>query len=247
MRCLGEGDGATTWDRLRRNGVKVGSAAHTERFGAAVTANDVLGAERPVMQISQILATTDAQSVSVGVVLLGALVAAVSGQAWAVPLAISAGFVLGVLLMAGVGLARRRHDDLLALIIDGHEDVSVAAVYDERQRLLAPATRGRLADVARHLSTGAAGDPLAARASVTKPRDPGATATPEQWRELADRLNHPQEQARGVAAAERLLRSVALSPWRRDPVHVSAELRHAICLLDSAHDETDSAPVRSRA
>jgi hypothetical protein len=164
----------------------------TPRFADATAAESLLGAEHPLTTALNDVATSARQFGAVATVGGAGVVASAAGNTFGTAVALAAGCVaiaLGVRLLVTRDRARERARDA---IIAGEEDLPVALVRRERDRLLSPDVRELLANIY---------EDLARRAERSQPRAMGHAAV-ETARRLA--LAHD---LRGVA---RLLRGPAL-------------------------------------
>jgi hypothetical protein len=91
------------------------------------------------------LAEERGQALAVGVILVASLTAAIAGVSGTQTAVLIAAVMLCVLGAATLSMRNRMRTHALELIIEGREDVPVAAVEDERRRLLAPRGRRLLA------------------------------------------------------------------------------------------------------
>ena len=109
------------------------------------SASAVLGSDHPLARATEALDSVVRQSRAVAAVLVGSSIDLMAGRAWASTLAASATIVLLILTAVGAACKQTQRDRALALILEGHESVPVAAVRRQRRRLLDPRTRTTLA------------------------------------------------------------------------------------------------------
>jgi hypothetical protein len=129
-------------------GARADSADGDRACSAFRPAGEVLGGEHPLSRtVSALDAVTRHVLTAGGLLAVGAAAAAI-GATWGAPLTVAAGAVLLALAAASGLLVSTRAAHARALIEQGGEDVPVAAVRRERDRLL---DHGRRADTARLL------------------------------------------------------------------------------------------------
>jgi hypothetical protein len=177
-------------------------AAHARL--ACRPAREVLGAEHPLSRAVSALRAVTRHMLTIGALLSVGTVASVAGATWGEPLTAAAGAVLLTLAAAAGVLVATRGRHARALIEHGDEDLPIAAVRRQRQRLLDDDRRTHLARLLDRI----------ARQS-TEPWPPGPVrplydprtiaATAADLRDVAYLLRNRPQSARGVAAAQRLV------------------------------------------
>ena len=117
------------------------------RAGGAAprSASAVLGSDHPLACATEALDSVVRQSLAVAAVLVGSSIDLMAGRAWAATLAASATVVLVGLTAIAAACKQTQRDRALALILEGRENVPVAAVQHQRRRLLDSRTRTTLA------------------------------------------------------------------------------------------------------
>ena len=204
------------------------SIRHPRRDPAAPTARAVLGADHPLaraLELQTVLAR-DLLAITLLTVATASGLAALPRPAVAIAAAVAC--LLAAATLAARATVRGRARDLIA---EGREDVPVAAVARECERLLGLRHRQMLARSLRRLRVAAEGPPPS-RSRGTRPlhADTLRTVGPE-LRQLEALLGQPHGGARGVALARRLLVEAA-SPLRAgDPQRLREELRRISILL----------------
>jgi hypothetical protein len=208
-----------------------------------------LPGNHPLSTAIEAVACTRAQCANVSAVMLGSLIATLEGAHWSRALAGTAAAALAGL---GVLLAFRiqhRHDCVIELILDGHEDVVLPIVQRERDRLLSVTTRAQLADTMAQVAREATSIPRRT-VRLTPPLFAPRIVAPaaDALREISALLEAGPTAARGVARTERLL-GLATSPLYggdtgvlRDELNAIHELLADHSASASAEGELDDAP-----
>jgi hypothetical protein len=183
----------------------------------------VLGPSHPLAETIETLAEARRQAVTVVVIFAASLAPAAVGIPWAQTAALSAAAMFCVLSTAVLTLRRQRRRQALELILEGREELPVAAVEEERRRLLDPRGRTMLAVSLENL----ADDALAAESwpngSVFERSTVVAVA--DQLHDVGSLLRADPGRARGVALARRLLSDGVGSPLHRGEL---GALRHEL-------------------
>jgi hypothetical protein len=191
-----------------------------------------LGPSHPLVETTEALTETRRQELVVGGILVAGLVPAWVGVTWAQPAALSAAVLLCVLATAELNLRRRTRRQAFELILDGREEIPVAAVEDERRRLFDPRVRDALAASYESLADDAVSPASWPAASVFQ-RSTIASVM-EEMHEVGSLLRSGPSSARGVALARTLLTNVTRSPLHRGDVDaLRHELRRIRFLLES--------------
>jgi hypothetical protein len=108
-----------------------GTAARAS--GAAPrSASAVLGSDHPLARATDALDSVVRQSLAVAAVLVGSIIDLLAGRTWAATLSASAAIVLVGLTVIATACKQRQRDRALALILEGRENVPVAAVQRQR-------------------------------------------------------------------------------------------------------------------
>ena len=170
----------------------------------------VLGPTHPLVETIETLAEAKRQAITVLVILAASLAPASLGSPWAQTAALSAAAMGCVLAAALVTLRRRRRRQALELILEGREGLPVAAVEEERRRLLDPRGRDSLAASFESLAHDALSPHDWPIGSVFSRSTVAAVA--EQLRDVGSLLRAGPSGARGVALARGLLTDGAGSP-----------------------------------
>jgi hypothetical protein len=199
-----------------------------------------LRSDHPLMRAAAASRCTRRQSVHVAAVLAGGTVARAEGAAWATPLLISAVIVLVFLALRLALCEQRKREGAIELILEGRDQLSIATVRRQRDRLLAPRTSSRLADDLREIldeSTAGAGS-----FSYTRPiyQRGIIAAASDDLRSVIALLRGRHTSPRGIARAERLLTHGTSPLYGIDAQALRDELANVRRLLAS-----ESAP-RSR-
>ncbi len=183
----------------------------------------VLGPSHPLVETIETLAEARRQAVTVVAILVASLAPASLGVPWAQTAALSAGAMICVLAAAVLTLRRRRRRQALELILEGREALPVAAVEEERRRLLDPRGRTMLAASFESL----ADDALSPESWPTGSVFPRSTvaAVADQLGDVGSLLRAEPSRARGVALARGLLTDGARSPLHRGEL---GALRHEL-------------------
>jgi hypothetical protein len=192
----------------------------------------VLGPSHPLVETIETLAEARRQLMVVVVILFASLAPASLGTPWAQTAALAAATMICVLATAVLTLRRRRRRQALDLILEGREGLPVAAVEEERRRLLDPRRRTVLGASFENL----ANDALSAEGWPTGsvvPR-PTITAVADQLHDVGSLLRSGPSAARGVALAEYLLSDGTRSPlYGGELTALHHELRRIRFLLAS--------------
>ena len=194
-----------------------------------------LPGNHPLSTAIDAVASTRAQCTNVGAVMLGSIIATLEGAHWSRALAGTAAAALaglGVLLAFRV---QHRHDCVIELILDGHEDIVLPIVERERDRLLSVTTRAQLADTMAQVAREATSIPrrtVRLTPPLFAPRivAPGADALLE----ISALLQAGPTAARGIARTERLL-GLATSPLYGDDIGALHDELNAIRALLADH------------
>jgi hypothetical protein len=195
-------------------------------------AETVLGPSHPLVETIETLAEARRQILAVGVILLTSLAPASVGIRWAQTATLSAGAMLCV--MAGVVLESRRRlrRHALKLILEGRENIPVAAVEEQRRRLLDGRHRTMLATSFETLADDSVSPGSWPSASAFHRATVAAVA--DELREVGSLLRSRPSRARGVALAREVLTDGTQSPLYRGEVETSChELRRIRFLLQS--------------
>ena len=124
---------------------RVPGTAARARGAPPRSASAVLGSDHPLARATDALDSVVRQSLAVAAVLVGSIIDLLAGLTWAATLAASAAIVLVGLTVIATACRQTQRDRALALILEGRENVPVAAVQRQRRRLLDPRTRATLA------------------------------------------------------------------------------------------------------
>ena len=108
------------------------------------SARAVLGSDHPLARAAEALDSVVRQSLAVAAVLAGSIIDLIAGRTWAATLAASSIIVLAALTAIAAACKQTQRDRALALILEGRENVPVAAVQRQRRRLSDPRTRTTL-------------------------------------------------------------------------------------------------------
>jgi len=204
--------------------------------GAWQTPSAVLGADHPLSRAVDRRESVGRQSRVVGAVLIGSIIEFTQGAGWAAAAALSAVVVLFGLAIGAAALTQRQRDRALDLIIEGRENVAVAAVQRERQRLHAPGTQRCLARAIDGMIDLALNPPkIRGRGARPLFEIAVVACVAEDLRAISRRLGAHHASVRGVALAERLM-SDGTSPLYRDQADVLCEQLRRIydLMIDSS-------------
>ena len=170
------------------------------------SASAVLGPDHPLARATDALESVVRQSLAVAAVLIGAVIDLIAGRMWAATLAASAAIVLVGLTAIAAACKQTQRDRALALILEGRENVPVAAVQRQRRRLLDPRTRTTLA---RNLTVmiDQASDRRGLQACRIRPLFDRAVirAVADDLRAMIRLLDSDHAPVRGIALVEHLL------------------------------------------
>jgi hypothetical protein len=191
--------------------------------------SSVLGADHPLVRVGAALESVVSQSLAVGAILTGSIIALREGATWAGALVVSAAVVLLAFMFAAAALRQRKRDCALDLIIAGRDELPLAAVQRERRRLLAPRTRTVLTKHIDAILEEASGPHvLSARvpvdAAVVRAVAPDLRAVIQQLR-----ADHPA--ARGIALTKRLVTNGDSPLYGHDPRLLREEITRVRHLL----------------
>jgi hypothetical protein len=143
---------------------------------------------------------------AVAAVLTGSMIALSEGRAWAPAVAISAAIVLFGLIVVAVGFEQRKSDRAVDPILEGHENVLIAAVQRQHRRLLSQRTRTGLAGSFEDMTKLASNRPrLQMRGARPLFSTRVIAAVVADLRAVIQLLGADDAPTRGVAAAERLI------------------------------------------
>ena len=201
--------------------------------GAWQAPSAVLGPDHPLTRAVDGLESVGRQSRVVGTVLVGSVIDAIQGVAWAAAAALSAVIVLfGLAIVAGV-FAQRRRERALDLIIEGHETVSVAAVQRERERLHAARTQHRLARAIDGMVDQALNPPTTWGRGARPLFEVAVVAlVAEDLRAISRLLRAERASVRGVALTERLVSDGTSALYRDQADALRGELRRVHDLMN---------------
>ena len=186
----------------------------------------LLGPEHPLVQASDVLQSIARQCVVVAAVLVGAIAAHIAGYAWAWTLILGAGVVLSILALLAVGFQQCKRDHAIDLILKGYQNFPIAAVQDQRRRLLAARTRLRLSRSLIHTVNEVSQRPRwQACGSVPLFHPQTIAEAIDELLEVAHALAVEEVSAQGIARAERLITDGASSFHGHDSIVLRAELR----------------------
>jgi hypothetical protein len=234
-------------DRSRPSGTGQRSAADSPSRGLG-DAGEVLGADHPLARTIDALASVDRQALAVAGILLASVIAGVEHAQWAPAMALAAAAVLGVLLVAAAGLSHREHDLVLALIIDGHEELPITAVQAERERLMSPRIQAcLLATLTALRENRCRYHPPTLTGLLVSCNPRVLAAAGEELREVIDRLSDEQPSAQGAAAVQRLLTNPRSALYGQDPERLRHQARRITHLLATLPDATMSPTHAGRA
>ena len=192
----------------------------------------MLGRSHPLVETIETLAEARRQALAFGGILLAALAPASVGIAWAQTAVLTAAAMICVLAAAGLNLRRRRRRHALELILEGREEMPVAAIEEERGRLLDARRQAMLAASFESLADHAGSQASWPDASVFQRATIAAVA--HELRNVGSLLRSGPSIARGVALARSLLTDGAVSPLHRGEMGaLSQELRRISFLLQS--------------
>jgi hypothetical protein len=104
-----------------------------------------LGRDHPLVQAMETLHTAIRQWCVVVAVVIGGGIAFLEGHKWAVPLTLAGAAVLVLVSMIVIAARGRTRDRAIDLILDGRDDLPIAAVQRERRRFESARTRQALA------------------------------------------------------------------------------------------------------
>lgn len=201
--------------------------------GVRPPAASVLGSSHPLVETIETLAEARRQAAGVGAILVASLASAWAGFSWAQTAVLCATAMTCVLAVAVLELRRRKRRHALDLILEGREELPVAAVEEERRRLLDARGRSVLASNFDSLGEDALAAARWPAASVLRRETVAGVA--DELRDIGSLLRSEPSSARGVALARSLLTDVTRSPlYRREPGALHGELRRIRFLLQSS-------------
>jgi hypothetical protein len=105
----------------------------------------VLGRDHPLVRVTETLHAAFTQWCTVLAIGIGGGIAYLDGSPWARAVTLAAGAALLVLTISLASLRARRRDCAIDLILEDREDLPIAAVQRERERLRSARTRRALA------------------------------------------------------------------------------------------------------
>lgn len=205
--------------------------------------------DHPLAHASEAVRCTGQQWSHVAALLVGSVIARAQGGRWASGLMVSAGGVLVVWSVLLLVRLQARRDCVLDAILEGDEDLPVAAVQRERGRLVSARNRVGLArsleDLAREATA-----PRTGRARLVPTLfEPRVVAqVTDELTELGAIVRSEAVSARGVARVERLVRHATSPLYGRDVAALHEELCRVRELLKSqsdggGHARRDQAPT----
>jgi len=163
---------------------------------------------------------------AVAAVLVGSGIAIAEGAHWARPLALAAAIMLLVLTALFAASRSTRRDRALDLIVDGRENVPLAIIQRERQRIAASRTRGTLAAALEAMVEETLDRRVGFARSARPPLDAKLIAALEpEIRETAALLRSDRVSVRAVARTERMLTRGASPLYGSDVAALRTELR----------------------
>jgi hypothetical protein len=204
----------------RARQLALGSPAASGALAAAL-----LGPEHPLVQASGLLDSIARQCVVVVAVLVGGIAARIAGYAWAWTLILGAGVVLSILALLAVGFQQCKRDHAIDLILMGYQNFPIAAVQDQRRRLLSARTRLRLARSLIQMANEISQRPRRkARGSMPLFHPQTIAEAVDELLEVAHALATEEVSAQGIARAERLITDGASPFYGHDSIVLRAEL-----------------------
>lgn len=185
----------------------------------------LLGPDHPLVQASDLLQSISRQWIVVLAVLVGATAAVTVGYVWAWMVILGAGIALSILALLAAGLRQCKRHHAVNLILTGCQNFPIAAIQDQRRRLLSARTRSRLAHGLIHT----------VEELTRRPRwqNPGSVALlhPRTAADVIDdtlkvvhALATEEPSVQGIARAERLLTDGASPGYDYDMIALRAEL-----------------------
>jgi hypothetical protein len=196
------------------------------RPSAGTLAAALLGPEHPLVQASDLLQSITRQSVVVAAVLLGAIAAYIAGYTWAAVLILGAGLVLSTLTLLAAGFQQCKRDHAIDLILKGYQNFPIAAIQDQRRRLLSARTRFSLARSLMHTLEELSQRPTRqARESIPLFHPQTIADATDDLLEVAHALATEEVSVHGVARAERLVTDGTSPLYGHDMIALRAELR----------------------
>jgi hypothetical protein len=186
----------------------------------------------PLARATEALRCTGRQCNHVAAVLIGSAIARAQGGRWASGLVLSSGGVMAVLSLLLALRLQARRDGVTAVILDGREDLPIAAVQRERSRLLSDRNRVGLARRLEELAREAAARHARGVRLVPPLFEPPIVAPfADELRELAAALRTGHVSARCVARLEMLVTHATSPLYRHDVTALHDELRRVRALL----------------
>lgn len=186
----------------------------------------LLGSDHPLVQVSDLLQSINRQCFVVATILLGATVAVIERQDWAWMLILGAGFVLSIDALLAVGFRQCKRDHAIDLILNGYQNIPIAAIQDQRQRLLSERTRKSLARVLMRTVEEVSERPRWKTRGTMALYHPKTIADAiDELLAVASALQTDDLSAQGIARAERLLTNGTSPFYGHDQIALRAELR----------------------
>ena len=104
----------------------------------------MLGSAHPFVRAEDTLRSVEEQAGAVAAVLAIGIAARIGNESWSWPLIGAAGIVLVGLLIILAAVRQRVRDEAINLLLTGYENAPIAAVQNERRRLVSRRTRRAL-------------------------------------------------------------------------------------------------------
>jgi hypothetical protein len=192
----------------------------------------ILGPEHPLVRAIDACHIAMRQCTIVVAVLCGSGIAYLEGRGWAAPVAIAAAITVAILAVVAVSLRQRMSDRAIDVILEGREDVGIAVVQRERERLRSARTQLALARSFMEMVNQAT-HPQKLQMRGSRPLYHLAVVAPatSELLELVSELERESVSTTGVARAERLITDAASPLYGLEPGALRAELRRIISQL----------------
>jgi hypothetical protein len=210
-----------------------------------ICARTVLGPDHPLARVTMQLTRAAERSVAVSLMLAIGVFALIDDLSIGGPLVVAAATVLAALLARAGALAGTRNRRAVELIVQGRGELPLEAVVRERQRLLDPVHRERLARSLDAIRTEVERPPGACHAIQPLYRVPVVRAVSFELGQTAGLVRNDGGLC-GLARAEQLITDGHSPLYGDDEVALRQELDRIHVLLTS-REEWGSLPIPGRA
>jgi hypothetical protein len=186
----------------------------------------LLGPTHPLVLATMMVQRLVKQWVLLAAFLVGCIIATTGVEAPAWPLILGAGIMLSILTLLIAGFQQCKRDHAIDLILNGYQNVQIAAIQAQRRRLLAARCRLTVArGIERTINEVPKSFTLQARGTDPLFQPQTIAGAVEDLRAVARALITEPVSAQGIARAERALTDGASPLYGHDVIALWAEIR----------------------